>query len=217
LTTALGTEIGGRVTTINNGVRPEFFESCKSGWRQAGRLRILSVGRLIPSKNFDLVLRLVADNESTELTLLGDGPEHDRLVELAGDLGIMDRCCLLPPSDRLPEIMAEHDLFVHPSLSEGFGLVVLEAMASRLPILVADIPGVRSFAENGRTAMMFESGDRASLQSGFEAVVADAPSRQQRVQAALEKARHFTVEAVSAEYCALYDEILADGVRRSAP
>jgi glycosyltransferase involved in cell wall biosynthesis len=105
--------------------------------------------------------------------------------------------------------MAEHDIFVHPSLSEGFGLVVLEAMASRLPILVADIPGIRSFVENGRTGVMFTPGDLGSLQSGYETLLADAVIRQQMVESALETACRFTVEAASSTYGVAYDEMLS--------
>ncbi|OGL79718.1 hypothetical protein A3J43_03380 [Candidatus Uhrbacteria bacterium RIFCSPHIGHO2_12_FULL_54_23] len=80
--------------------------------------------------------------------IVGDGDFRPRYERMVGSLGIADRVRFLGSvsHDQLPEVYRNADLFVFPSVSraEAFGLVVLEAMASGLPVIVSDLPGVRT-------------------------------------------------------------------------
>lgn len=106
--------------------------------------RLLYVGRMIPFKSIDSILRslrrLPAD---VRLTLVGDGPQRKDLEELAAELGVADRCTFAgsKPHAELDRYYREAGVFVFPSVRESGGMVVLEAMSHGLPCLVANWGG----------------------------------------------------------------------------
>lgn len=110
-------------------------------------LRWLYVGRLSKPKGVDLVLEafaLIAPEEPrATLTIVGSGPLADPLRKRAAELGLTDRVELRGPvrPDEVAAIMHEHDLLVHASRFETFGLTVVEAVATGLPVLVSRSPG----------------------------------------------------------------------------
>jgi glycosyltransferase involved in cell wall biosynthesis len=167
---------GDRIHVVPNGIDAARFRYDPEV-RAAARVRLgLSadatvvggVGRLVPGKRFDRLVRACAAQPGVRLLLVGDGPERARLLRLARDLGAADRV-LLPgecggavapaapaaPAEAesgagvlsLPHLLAAMDLFVSPSTEEAFGLSVLEALAAGLPVLhvtcpaVDDVPG----------------------------------------------------------------------------
>ena len=86
-----------------------------------------------------------------KLVIVGDGPERERLERYAQGLGLREQVRFLGQREDVPSLMAGWDCFALPSLSEGFNLSVLEAMASRLPVVVSDLPALREavVAEKG--------------------------------------------------------------------
>jgi glycosyltransferase involved in cell wall biosynthesis len=114
-----------------------------SPWSGDAR-RLLYVGRLVPFKAVDLIVRAVARlPRIVHLTLVGDGPQRSKLEALASELGIKDRCQFLgaKPHSELDRYYADAGVFVFPSVRESGGMVVLEAMSHALPCLVANWGG----------------------------------------------------------------------------
>lgn len=109
-------------------------------------IRLLYAGPLIRRKDIrTLVAALPALRERRipfKLTLVGEGPEVPALRALADSLGVLDRVEFrgFVSEDRLVEAYRESDIFVFPSLLEGFGLVLVEAMACGLPVVTTGIP-----------------------------------------------------------------------------
>jgi len=109
--------------------------------------RVLTAGRFIRLKSFDLALmafhRFVIKHPDSVFEIVGKGPEEDRLKAIARELGIEDRVWFLPwlSKEALMAIMAEADVFLFPSLRDGGGAVVLEAMASGTPVICLDSGG----------------------------------------------------------------------------
>lgn len=116
-----------------------------------------AVGRLVPEKRFELLIRAVAALPDVHVLLAGDGPEHGRLRRLAVTLGAARRVHLLgdcpsgvqPPTGRAPSVrpsvpalLSAVDVFVSPSTEEAFGLAVVEALAAGLPVLHVSCPAV---------------------------------------------------------------------------
>ncbi|MCS0638112.1 glycosyltransferase [Streptomyces sp. LP05-1] len=119
------------------------FERFAPGPERSPRLlRWLYVGRLAAPKGVTELLEafaLVAAKEpEASLTLVGHGPVESQLRSRAGELGLKDRVRILPPvaPDEVGGIMREHDLLVHASKAETFGMTVVEAVATGLPVLV---------------------------------------------------------------------------------
>jgi len=124
-----------------------------------GRRVLLFTGRLVASKGLDTLLRAMPLlPEDVTLLVIGSGPRLADLQTLARRLGVTPRVQFLVDVDyeRLPSYFALSDVFVFPSQNrlEGFGLAAAEAMASGVPVVVADIPGVREVIDPGREGLL---------------------------------------------------------------
>lgn len=115
----------------------------------AGRpLRILNVGRLVPEKGapvlLDALAQLVADGVPVEARLVGGGELAGSLAEQVDDLGLAGSVTLTGPvgQEQLPELYRWADVFVLPSFQEGLPVVLMEAMASGLPVVTTAIAGI---------------------------------------------------------------------------
>ena len=104
---------------------------------------ILAAGRLHSDKGFDILLRALKllEGEGVFLLLAGEGDERSRLRKLAQDLGIMSRVRFLGWRDDISDLMMSADVFVCSSRVEAFGIIIVEAWASRLPIAACTANG----------------------------------------------------------------------------
>jgi glycosyltransferase involved in cell wall biosynthesis len=107
-----------------------------------GVLRVGVIGRLVKQKDYPTLLRamkqVIDSGIETELFIVGEGVEKDNLVELTLELGINKRVHWLGRTPFVNEFLSQLDLFVLPSIYEGFGLVLLEAMQADKPILATN-------------------------------------------------------------------------------
>ncbi len=150
-----------RVHVVPNGIEAVRFRF-DEGVRRATRARtglperafvVGGVGRLVPGKRFDVLVRAVAALPGAHLLIAGDGPERAALRRLAAELGAQGRIHLLGERDPLgdsadgrtpgiPALLAAMDVFVSPSREEAFGLAVVEALAAGLPVLHVTCPAI---------------------------------------------------------------------------
>jgi glycosyltransferase involved in cell wall biosynthesis len=104
--------------------------------------RWIYLGKFAPHKRVDVLLEAFAvvavERGDLELTLVGTGPLEDQLRARAAALGLADRVAFVPsvPNHEVPALLHRHDLLVHPSSIETFGMTTVEAVASGLPVLV---------------------------------------------------------------------------------
>jgi glycosyltransferase involved in cell wall biosynthesis len=107
-----------------------------------GVLRLGSIGRLVRQKDYPTLLsamkQIIDSGIDAELFIVGEGVEKDNFVELTLELGIHERVHWLGRTPFINEFLSQLDLFVLPSIYEGFGLVLLEAMQANKPILAAN-------------------------------------------------------------------------------
>ena len=126
------------VITIPNGITPPKFRH-----RCSERNHLLFVGRLTRLKGLDVALRALAELKDYDwrLDVLGEGPQHAELDELAESLGIGERVRFhgAVSNDDAEEFMAFSSCLLFPSHSEGMGLVVLEALSIGLPVIASDL------------------------------------------------------------------------------
>lgn len=135
------------------------LENAGDHWHPAPRAAkpsggLLSVGHMEPRKNLELLLRALArDPELPPLTLAGapKDDEEERLRHLAGELALGDRVRfeVAVDDERLRELYANAECAVLPSRIEGFGIGVLEAQRSSVPLAISDIPAHREVAGQG--------------------------------------------------------------------
>jgi glycosyltransferase involved in cell wall biosynthesis len=193
-----------------------------------GPLKVLFVGRLIPRKGVEHLLRGFAAyarrrsgsealNRATdagvpsgagpELVLAGSGPEAVALAALARDLGI-DRSVrflgAVPPED-MGDLYRAADVFVLPSLEEGMSNALLEAVAYGLPVIVTDTGGTAELAQgNGR---IVGRGDPEGIARALAELEGGPALRGRMSAASLETAGRFTWKAAADAYADLYREI----------
>jgi len=99
------------------------------------------VGRFVIEKNHRLMLEVLATllerGENAYLALVGDGQLRDDIDAKARELGVSERCRFLGARGDVDRVMASFDIFLFPSLSEGFGIVAVEAQAAAVPVLAS--------------------------------------------------------------------------------
>ena len=132
--------------------------------------KIICVGRLVPKKNVQNLLnawKFVEDNNrSNTLVILGDGPLLKDLKAFAQSIGLQKVTFLgVVPNDKIPQYLYEADAFIAPSLYESWGLVVNEAMAAGLPVLLSDkINAAHTLLKDGVNGYIFDPADEAAMQ-----------------------------------------------------
>lgn len=140
------------VTVIPNGIEVADFHP---GAPSETTLRLFSVCRLVPRKNvhvlMEAVRRLAAEGEDIHLTVAGTGPERDRLEKMAAESGGVVAFVGFIDEARKQALLTDTDLFVQLSLREGLSIATLEALASGVPCVVSDLPGVREPVDLGKT------------------------------------------------------------------
>lgn len=167
------------------------------GWllRQKGTtFRVLSAGRLVHMKGFDLTIRSFADfvrqnpQLDATLTIVGDGPEKQRLQQLITTLGVSNKVEMLAwvPRPGLMELMKQSSVFLFPS-HEGAGMVVPEALSFGLPVITLDNCGPGEFIspEYGVVVKANSYAQAvAGLSNGLSSVSSDKQHYQKMRQAA---------------------------------
>jgi glycosyltransferase involved in cell wall biosynthesis len=147
---------------------------------KSGKPRMIYVGRLVPDKHVDdLLVALSKLNFDAELYVVGEGPEKRDLKKLAENLGIKNKVHFTGFIDekRKIELLKSAHVLVLPSTVEGFGIVLIEAMAAGAPVLVADIPALRELIENGQTGLLFKARNVDELKAKLELVLKEEDLR----------------------------------------
>jgi glycosyltransferase involved in cell wall biosynthesis len=199
-----------RWRVVPNGIDPDRFRVHTKG--NGGY--VLYVGRLVPYKGVDTLLRAYARlQDPLPLVLAGDGPSRGRLQLLATRLGLDARFLGRVSEDALPRLYGGARLTVLPSVTrqESFGIVLLESLACGTPVLASDLPGVAELARlGGRTAPPRDVGAWAdALQESSQ------PGALPRGPAVADPVRQaYSWDAVAARLESVYEEVL--GRRRPA-
>ena len=132
--------------------------------RQGGPVRVLFVGRLVPEKGPDLLVeavhRLRADGTDVEAAIIGQGPLAESLREQVARLGLADAVRLVGPVGQaeLPGWYRWADLFCLPSYAEGVPVVLMEAMATELPVVTTRIAGIPELVQDGESGVLVTPG-----------------------------------------------------------
>lgn len=130
-----------------------------------------TVGRIVPQKDYPTLLiafsAICEQREEYKLLIIGDGYLKEEMKELAFKLGISPNVIWLGRTDRIVETLKLMDCFVLASSYEGFGLVLLEAMSARIPIIASNISAIPEVLGNEHTLLSIagDSGDFANKMS----------------------------------------------------
>jgi glycosyltransferase involved in cell wall biosynthesis len=183
----------------------------------SGPALIVAAGRLAPEKDFATLLRafaLLRAHRQARLIIVGEGPERARLTTLAADLAITGDVEMPGFSPSLPALLAQADVFVSTSRFEGFGNVIVEALASGTKIVATDCPvGPREILADGAFGTLVSVGDAPAIAAAIDRTLDDCQSRADLRR----RAGDFTIDASLAAYRAAIDSRLPPARRKAAP
>lgn len=169
---------------------------------------IMGVGRLIRQKGFDRLIRAMADLKRSDLTLVlvGEGPDRDALAAQARNLGV---ALVMPGFVRQPmHWLAHADLFVLSSRWEGFGHVIVEAMAAGAPVVAFDCPhGPRDIIEDRVNGLLIPDGDEPALTAAIATLLDDRDFGCRLSAAAMKDAARFSSSRITDQYLKLFSSL----------
>ena len=164
--------------------------------------RVIAVGRYVYQKGFDLLLQAWAGIEKQypdwQLAIFGDGDRTPYLQQMA-TLGIDEnRCHLNGPTSNIQKEYVESSLFVFSSRFEGFGMVLVEAMACGLPLVSFDCPcGPKDIIKDGEDGFLVENGNVDVLANKMCKLMDDKNLRVSMSQAGIKNVQRFSIEHVA--------------------
>lgn len=177
----------GRLEIVHCGVDPTVFAPVDRSGR-AGPLRVLNVGRLVPDKGQAVLLEAMALLEArgieVELTFVGDGPDRTALEAAAGP---SVRFAGAVGQDRIRALYEEADAFCLPSFAEGVPVVLMEAMATGLPVVTTRIAGIPELVEDGAGGLLVAPGRADVVAAALERLAGDPELRARMGRAGRER------------------------------
>ena len=175
--------------------------------------RVIAVGRYVYQKGFDLLLQAWAKIEKLfpdwELAIYGMG-DRSSYENLAQQLGInMNRCHLNGSTQNIRKEYLESSLFVFSSRFEGFGMVLIEAMACGLPVVSFDCPcGPKDIVSHDEDGLLVPSGDIDKLANAMSQLMDSYELRHQMAKNAICNVRRFQIDEIADRWQLLFEDVL---------
>ncbi len=175
---------------------------------------VISVGRLEEVKNHETLMRAISAIPNVHLAIVGTGPLEGRLRQLADTLGVAERVQFLGRRLDVSRLLKTADIYAQPSRWEGFGIAALEAMASGLPVVVSNVPGLAEVVADA--GLQFSPGDHEQLATCLKMLLENFGLRQRLSRAARERAKEFSIAKTRDCYEGLYRELVEEAIGRRA-
>ena len=211
-----------RYVTLSFGVDTERFRSRvaadRPGLGLVGKGPVIgTVCRLVePTKGLSILLEALAELNragmtSCQLLIVGEGPDRERLGQLASRLGIASQVVFAGMRRDIPRVLPLLDVFVLPSLYEGFGIAILEAMAAGRPVVATTVGGIPEIVTHGETGLLVPPGDPIILAKAIQQLL-EHPDRAEAMGARGQKRvrERFSIESVVRQHEELYEMLLAN-------
>jgi glycosyltransferase involved in cell wall biosynthesis len=173
------------------------------------KIVIGTVGRLTAIKGQDVLLRAFAElahmRDDVFLVLLGEGEMRGELEETARRLGVYKVVKFLGWRPDVAAVMASFDIFCLPSLNEGMGKVVVEAMAMGLPVVASNVGGIKDLVRDGQSGLLVPPGDASALSGALAALCREPEKRRLMGAVGRKSAPSYSVEAMVGKIEFLYE------------
>ena len=216
-----GQSLRSKGEVIPNGIA--LYAPTSAPWTHP-RPYVLAIGRHVPQKGFDVVLRAVAELGQTsqgefDLLLAGDGPEQAALRTLAEELGLAERVRFVGRVEHAQALalFAGCLFFVLPSRHEPFGLVNLEAMAAGKAVVASRVGGVPEIVVDEETGLLIPAEDVSALAGALARLAGDPGLRGRFGAAGHRRAELFAWPTVVERYLAVYERVLGRPVPVGRP
>lgn len=212
-----------KITVVHNGIDIDEFEQKLSNFTEREKYRkeifltkprdkiILCVAELHPRKGIKYLIEALAkiEDENLRLIVVGDGQQKRELEKLAKNLGVAEYVKFLGQRNDVPQLMASADIFILPSLREAFGLVLLEAMIAKLPIISTNSGGVPEIIEHNKNGFLVPPENSNALAEAIKILLANEELNKKIIQAGYEKVyEKFNAKTMVERTSAVYDKFL---------
>ena len=213
----------GKAVTIHNGVDLAAYSRSGRGEIRKelglGRDHVLigSIGNIRPAKGYDHLLRaasLIAKHHPECRFVIagqGSGALYEGLLRLKKELGLDDKVHFIGFRDNIHDILSDLDIFVLPSTSEGFSIVTLEAIASRVPVIITRSGGPEEIVDK-ESGILVSPGNEQELADAIGKMIADKRMRIRVVRNAYDIVqKKFSLQSLVEKYEGLYCSVLSSG------
>ena len=209
-----------KFSTIHSGVDPDkYFNLSVDGAAMKRSLGIPdnsfvvgTTGRLTPVKGHRYLIeaarKIVDFRSDTVFVFLGDGELFRELKNMASRLGIKENVRFLGWRQDAAEVMSTFDLFVLPSLNEGMGRVLIEAMALGKPVVASSVGGISDLVVHGENGLLVKPADSWALANSIKFLITDSEKRKQMGGKGKRMAVNYSVDSMVQKIDQLYTELL---------
>jgi glycosyltransferase involved in cell wall biosynthesis len=187
-------------------------EALDPAFEPDGRPIVMTAGRLADAKNLPLLvaaLAQLAERRPFRAWILGQGELEPQLRGWLAERNLQDRVQLLGFQANPWKYMARADVFVLTSRYEGFGNVLIEAMASGVPVVAAASSGTREIIQHERNGLLVERHEPADVAAAIERVLTEPELKARLVDAGRLRAQEFSVSAAGATFVAALERMWA--------
>lgn len=174
--------------------------------------KVIFVGRHSYEKGIDRLLQIwqkvIQKHPDWSLEIYGKSNENKELQKLSNSLNINDNVAFFEPIRNIHDKYLEASIMAMTSRTEGFGMVLIEAMANGLPVIAYDCPcGPRAIIQNNENGFLVENGNLDSFVQKMELLIKDENLRMQMGKKAQESVKRYDVDTIMQKWKALFEEI----------
>ena len=151
----------------------------------------------------------IQNEEEAILLMIGDGPEREKAEQQAKDLGIYSKVKFLGKTTEIKKLLCMSDLFLLTSATESFGLLALEAMAAKVPVISSNAGGIREVNVHGVTGFLATIGDVETMANYSLKLLQNPELHQEFRNNAYERAKEFSMDIIVPKYEEVYNRALS--------
>jgi len=203
---------------IHNGIYLEEFQTTPKlySWDiliDEDDLVIGSVGRLTHQKGYEFLIKaapeVINSYPKASFILIGEGDLRPQLEDLAAQLGVQERFRFIGKVEDVKPYLQRMDVFVLPSLWEGFPTVIMESMASGVPVIATDIPGTRELIQDGIDGWLVPPMDAGALSKTIMKTLSAPEEREVRAREAKIRVQDYSFDRIAKQYEDTYHRFLS--------
>ena len=199
--------LGGNYEVLFNGIELDRYVSTT---RRENTRTIFFLGRHEPRKGLEVLIRAMQFlPDETRLWIASDGPDTSRLQKATEDDRRIEWLGRISEEEKVSRLQ-KASVFCAPSLGgESFGIVLLEAMASKTLVVASDIPGYSKLTRGGQDALLFKSGNSTALSRVLQMALYDLGASKTIVESAMLRVHQFSMDELAERYIKIYKKAVS--------
>lgn len=200
-----------KCVVIANGIDLEKYTT--SEVIEKSTLHAICTARLVKQKDLTTAIKAIKQCKNhIHLSIIGDGKQRNKLTKLITHLGLKNQISLLGWRDDIAKQLKSADIYIQSSLWEGCSIAILEAMATGLPLIVSEAPGILELV--GNAALTFPVGDASALAKLLDDISQNFKLLSTLAQSSLDRAQNFSLDITWEKHAQLYEYLIMEFQKR---